>query len=207
MVRLDFSGGNFRRAGAVEESASAQIDDIGRRAGLESRGGSAPVRFRRLIEALSERAGCRAVVLVDEYDKPILDVLDDPEQAKINRDDLRGLYGTLKASDAHVELTFITGVSKFSKVSIFSGLNNLIDLTLDPAYSAICGYTEADLDTVFAPELPGLDRDDIRAWYNGYSWLGRERVYNPSACSSCSAAACSRRTGSSRRRRGSWWTR
>ena len=62
---------------------------------------------------------------------------------------------------------------------IFSDLNNLIDLTLDPHYSAICGYTEADLDTVFAPELPGLDRDDIRAWYNGYSWLGRERVYNP----------------------------
>ena len=179
VVRLDFSGGNFRRAGAVEESATAQIDDIGRRAGVESRGGSAPVRFRRLIEALSERAGCRAVVLVDEYDKPILDVLDDPQQAKANRDDLRGLYGTLKASDAHVELTFITGVSRFSKVSIFSGLNNLIDLTLDPDYSAICGYTEADLDTVFAPELPGLDRDDIRAWYNGYSWLGRERVYNP----------------------------
>ena len=179
VVRLDFSGGNFRRVGAVEESATAQIDDIGRRAGVESRGGSAPVRFRRLIEALSERAGCRAVVLVDEYDKPILDVLDDPEQAKANRDDLRGLYGSLKASDAHVELTFITGVSKFSKVSIFSDLNNLIDLTLDPDYSAICGYTEADLDTVFAPELPGLDRDEIRTWYNGYSWLGRERVYNP----------------------------
>ncbi len=160
----------------MEESATAQIDDIGRRAGVESRGGSAPARFRRLIEALSERTGCRAVVLVDEYDKPILDVLDDPEQAKANRDDLRGLYGTLKASDANVELTFITGVSKFSKVSIFSDLNNLIDLTLDPDYSSICGYTEADLDTVFAPELPGLDRDDIRAWYNGYSWLGRERV-------------------------------
>ena len=179
VVRLDFSGGNFNRAGSVEESAVAQIDDTGRRAGVESRGGSAPVRFRRLIEALSERAGCRAVVLVDEYDKPILDVLDDPEQAKANRDDLRGLYGALKASDAHVELTFITGASKFSKVSIFSDLNNLIDLTLDPDYSAICGYTEADLDAVFAPELPGLDREDIRAWYNGYSWLGRERVYNP----------------------------
>ena len=70
-------------------------------------------------------------------------------------------------------------MSKFSRVSLFSDLNNLIDLTVDPAYSAICGYTEADLDTVFAPELPGLDRDEIRAWYNGYSWLGTERVYNP----------------------------
>ena len=78
-----------------------------------------------------------------------------------------------------MRLTFLTGVSKFSKVSLFSGLNNLTDITLDPHYSAICGYTDADLDTVFAPELPGLDRDEIRRWYNGYGWLGEEKVYNP----------------------------
>ena len=119
------------------------------------------------------------VVLVDEYDKPILDALDEPERAKANRDDLRGLCGTLKDCDAHVELSFITGVSRFNKVSLFSGLNNLVDLTLDPDYSAICGYTDADLDRVFAPELPGLDRDEIRAWYDGYGWLGEEKVYNP----------------------------
>ena len=70
-------------------------------------------------------------------------------------------------------------MSKFSKVSLFSGLNNLTDITLDPRYSAICGYTETDLDTVFAPELPGLDRDEVRDWYNGYNWRGAERVYNP----------------------------
>ena len=85
----------------------------------------------------------------------------------------------VKDCDADVRFTFITGVSKFSKVSLFSGLNNLTDITLDPQFSAICGYTEADLDTVFAPELPGLDRDAIRDWYNGYSWLGDEKVYNP----------------------------
>ncbi len=67
---------------------------------------------------------------------------------------------------------FLTGVSKFSKVSLFSGLNNLTDITLNPRYSAVCGYTDADLDTVFAPELPGLDRDEVRAWYNGYNWRG-----------------------------------
>ena len=66
-----------------------------------------------------------------------------------------------------------------SKVSLFSGLNNLTDLTLEPGYSAICGYTDADLDTVFAPELGGLDRDQVRDWYNGYSWGGAEKVYNP----------------------------
>ena len=92
---------------------------------------------------------------------------------------MRGLYATIKDCDAHVRFTFITGVSKFSKVSLFSGLNNLTDITLDPRYSAICGYTDADLDTVFAPELGGLDRDEIRDWYNGYSWRGEENVYNP----------------------------
>ena len=179
VARLSFGSGNFKRPGALGDSATAQIEDIARRAGVAADGGGAPVRFRRLLEALSERAGRRVVVLVDEYDKPVLDALDEPEQAKANRDDLRGLYGTIKDCDAFVELTFITGVSRFSRVSLFSDLNNLIDLTVDPAYSAICGYTEADLDTVFAPELPGLDRDEIRAWYNGYSWLGTERVYNP----------------------------
>ena len=119
------------------------------------------------------------VFLVDEYDKPILDALEDAELARANRDDLRGLYSVLKDYDAHVRFSFITGVSKFSKVSLFSGLNNLTDLTLDPAFSGICGYTEGDLDAVFAPELPGLDRDEIRDWYNGYWWLGEEKVYNP----------------------------
>ena len=70
-------------------------------------------------------------------------------------------------------------MSKFSKVSLFTGLNNLSDITLDARYSAICGYTDADLDTVFAPELDGLDREAIREWYNGYCWLGEEKVYNP----------------------------
>ena len=94
------------------------------------------------------------------------------------RDGLRDLYSVLKDADAHLRFVFITGVSKFSKVSLFSGLNNLNDITVDPEYSAICGYTERDVDAVFAPELPGLDRDRIRRWYNGYNWTG-EAVYNP----------------------------
>ena len=135
--------------------------------------------FRHLLGALSRQAGQRVVVLVDEYDKPILDALEVPDIARANRDFLRDLYAMIKSSDAHIRFAFITGVSKFSKVSLFSGLNNLKDITIDPRYSAICGYTEADLDTVFAPELPGLDRDQVRDWYNGYSWLGDEKVYNP----------------------------
>ncbi len=89
--------------------------------------------------------------------------------ARANRNYLRALYSTLKYCDQHIRFSFITGVSKFSKVSLFSSLNNLNDLTLDPRYASICGYTDHHLDTVFAPELNGLDRDRIREWYNGYS--------------------------------------
>ena len=179
VLRLDFGSGNFEDPGLLPKEAMAQLDAIERRTEVETRYDTAPARFRHLIETLHERAGQRVAVLVDEYDKPILDALGTPEVARVNRGFLRGLYSVIKQCDAHVKLTFLTGVSKFSKVSLFSGLNNLIDITLDPSYSAICGYTDADLDTVFAPELPGLDRDEIRRWYNGYGWLGEEKVYNP----------------------------
>ena len=99
--------------------------------------------------------------------------------ARANRDYLRGLYSTIKFADAHIKFTFLTGVSKFSKVSLFSGLNNLTDITLNPRYSAICGYTQSDLDSVFAPEVAGLDRQTVREWYNGYDWRGKDKVYNP----------------------------
>ena len=118
-------------------------------------------------------------MLVDEYDKPILDALEQPEVARANRDYLRGLYGVIKDNDAHVRFTFLTGISKFSKVNLFSQLNNLTDITLDRRYSAICGYTESDLDAVFAPKLGGLDRAQVRDWYNGYRWRGADKVYNP----------------------------
>ena len=137
VVRLSFAGGNFRRPGELQASAMQQIAAAERRAGLPAfevptlAGG-----FSDLLEALHDRTGERIVVLVDEYDKQILNALEGPApsgergetpaaadaQATTNGDDLRGLYGTLKDCDAHVELSFITGVSKFSKVSIFSDL-------------------------------------------------------------------------------------
>ena len=179
VVRLSFGGGHFAQPGYVQTSAMAQLAAAAEDAGVAAQHDTAPERFRDLLRALHARTGRRAVVLVDEYDKPILDALEAPEIARANRDYLRGLYAVIKDSDAHVRFAFLTGVSRFSKVSLFSGLNNLKDITLDPRYSAICGYTEADLDTVFAPELPGLERERIRDWYNGYNWRGAERVYNP----------------------------
>ena len=179
VVRLDFSGGGFADPGALHANVMAQLDEIERGAPVETRYDTAPERFRHLIRTLHRGTGRRVVVLVDEYDKPILDALGDPELARRNRDYLRGLYGGVKFCDAQVKFCLLTGVSRFSKVSLFSELNNLADLTLDPRYSTICGYTEADLDRVFAPELAGLDRERIREWYNGYAWRGAEKVYNP----------------------------
>ncbi len=179
VLRLSFGSGNFKVPGYVETNLMAQLDAVERRTGVASDYATGPERFAHLLEALHDHAGRSVAVLIDEYDKPILDALEVPEVARANRDFLRGLYAVIKDSDAYIRFTFITGVSKFSKVSLFSGLNNLKDITLDARYSAICGYTDADLDTVFAPELPDLDRNQIRDWYNGYSWLGDEKVYNP----------------------------
>ena len=179
VLRIDFSSGNFKELGDLHKDVMEQLDAIESEVSVRSSYDTARGRFRHLIQMLHQQIGQRVVVLIDEYDKPILDALEVPEVARANRDYLRGLYSTIKFGDAHLKFSFLTGVSKFSKVSLFSGLNNLKDITLDPRYSAVCGYTEADLDAVFAPELPGLDREEVRRWYNGYNWLGEEAVYNP----------------------------
>ena len=179
VVRLDFGAGHFQGPDDLRTEVTDRLSLLEDEAGIAAHPGSVPGRFGHLLRALHARTGQRVVVLIDEYDKPILDALETPAVARANRDYLRGLYAVLKAGDAHIRFSLMTGVTKFSKVSLFSGLNHLKDITLSPRYSTICGYTEADLDTVFAPELPGLDRDRIRDWYNGYGWLGGERVYNP----------------------------
>ena len=177
VVRLDFAGGSFKEPGAVHRRVMELL--AAAEGGEVASEYTAPGRLARLLDTLHRQAGQPVAVLVDEYDKPILEALDVPAVARANRDYLRGLYGVIKSSDADVRFTLVTGVSKFSKVSLFSDLNNLTDITLDPVYSAICGYTEGDLDTVFGAELEGLDRARVREWYNGYSWLGVEKVYNP----------------------------
>ncbi|MDD1728754.1 MAG: ATP-binding protein, partial [Methanospirillum sp.] len=118
------------------------------------------------------------VILVDEYDKPILDNVEDVTLAAELRDILKDFYGSFKPLDQYLRFVFLTGVSKFAKTGIFSGMNNLNDITLDAPYSAICGYTQQDLDTVFVQNLKGFDPNAVREWYNGYSWTG-EAVYNP----------------------------
>ena len=179
VLRLSFGSGDFSSREALELATVARLEDIERNHELAPRSAPPAERLQHIIRELHKRDGEKVAVLIDEYDKPILDMLDEPEVARANRNFLSGLYAVIKDCDAHVRFTLLTGVSKFSKVNLFSGLNNLEDITLDPGFATICGYTEGDLDTVLAPELAGLDREQVRAWYNGYSWEGGERVYNP----------------------------
>jgi Predicted AAA-ATPase/PD-(D/E)XK nuclease superfamily len=146
--------------------------------------------FRELIQALSKKYG-KVVILIDEYDKPIIDYLEDNtlEQAKVNRLILRDFYSVLKNADEHLRLVFITGISKFSKVSIFSHLNNLQDITLSEDYATLAGYTQQELEFYFADYLKIIATklklseqallENMRVWYNGYSWDGVSKVYNP----------------------------
>lgn len=179
VIRISFGAGVVGDRATLDRRIAAMLQLNAEGLGLAPLSSSdAPLAFAELIRHAAAHHGARVVVLVDEYDKPILDNLSRPEVARELRDGLRDFYSTIKDSDSQIRFAMLTGVSKFSKVSLFSGLNNLNDITLDRRVAAICGYTDADLDEVFAAELPGLDREEIRRWYNGYSWLG-EPVYNP----------------------------
>lgn len=136
-------------------------------------------RFYNLLYDLKVRDG-RVVLLIDEYDKPIVDYLDDPDTAEQHREILQQLYTVLKDSDPYLELTFITGVSAFSKVSIFSGLNNLNNITLKPAGAALLGITEPEIERYLAGAFDDeKERETVRRWYNGYRWASEVSVYNP----------------------------
>jgi hypothetical protein len=143
--------------------------------------------FKELItKAANEN---KVAILIDEYDKPVIDYLDNIPQAEVNRTILKSFYSVLKDADKHIRLLILTGVSRFSKVSIFSDLNNLEDITLSKHFNNLAGITQHELETNFAGELETLPRvlgmdkiqllENIKDWYNGYSWNGKETLYNP----------------------------
>jgi len=134
--------------------------------------------FRELIILAYEKYNQKVVILIDEYDKPILDNITDKETSKEIRDGLKNIYSVIKDSDQYLKFAFLTGVSKFSKVSLFSGLNNLEDISLDERYATICGYTHDDVKESFEERLEGVDLKELKKWYNGYNFLGKG-VYNP----------------------------
>jgi hypothetical protein len=158
--------------------------------GLSIIDGEPPDMFKKLIIELYKKHDKQVVILIDEYDKPILDHLTNEEKAQANRDVIRNFYGVMKSMGAYIRLVFITGVSKFSKTSIFSGLNNLNDITLSKEYANVCGITIEDLDKYFSAHIEDASKIDhfskfeclkkqILKWYDGYSWDGETRVINP----------------------------
>ncbi len=179
VVHLDLGGGSFDVAGGLQRELTSRLAAMEEDVGIEPKFSGIAERLGSLISHLHCETGQEVVVLVDDFDKPILDVLHLPEMAKANARELRGFYSVIKACDEDLEFCWLTGVSRFSTGTLFGGLNNLEDITLSPDYSSICGYTESDLATVFADRLEGLDRERIREWYSGYGWDGEERVYNP----------------------------
>ena len=178
VLKFSFAGGGVGSLEDLHTSLDRQLTIHESSLDFRPQYKQAGARLSDLILRARQESGQNVVILVDEYDKPILDALPDRDAARVNRNTLRDFYSVIKDNDAYIRFAFLTGVSKFSKSGIFSGLNNLRDITVSPGWSALCGYTEADLDMVFAPELEGVNRDEVRRWYNGYSWLG-EKVYNP----------------------------
>jgi hypothetical protein len=136
------------------------------------------ILLEELIMRISEKEQKQVVILVDEYDKPILDLIENKKEAEEVRKELKAFYSTIKGLDRYIKFVLITGVSKFSKVSLFSGLNQLEDISLNKEYGNICGYTQKELEFYFKDYLQGLNLEEIKEWYNGYYFL-QDTLYNP----------------------------
>ena len=190
---LDF---RFNKSGykvsGLETFLYEELADRAAAYGITLKKSSYPAQLEELIIALAQQHQ-RVVILIDEYDKPILDYLDDLPQARANREILKNFYSVLKPLDPYLRFVLLTGVSKFSgsppgQVSIFSELNNLKDLTLHSRYPTLLGYTQAELEHYFADRIDQLAPSfggrealltQIKQWYNGYSWDAQHFVYNP----------------------------
>ena len=186
IIDLHFNKASYKVAG-LESFIVTELRRIAETYGFTLKETSYPSQLEDLIVKLSNKYG-PVVLLVDEYDKPIIDYLEDASQAMANREILKNLYSVLKPLDEHLRFVLVTGVSKFSRVSIFSELNNLTDLTFHPRYMNLLGYTQLEIEKYFADRIEywatkfgrkEVLLNKIKEWYNGYSWDGKHYVYNP----------------------------
>lgn len=190
VVHLDLSKITFKSPESFEEALEVRIEEIAANYNIQlDRTLFLKEKFGKLLEKMAQEQ--KAVVLIDEYDKPMIEYMEAGEidLAKKVRRILKNFYAVIKGSDAYLRFVFITGVSKFSKISVFSDLNNLRDITLSKQFAVLLGYTEEELTHYFEPYLARLAEEvgmnkkqlleKIRNWYNGYSWDGENFVYNP----------------------------
>ena len=189
VFRFDLSGQNYINTDRLVEHISFFLNIIEEHYGLKSEG-SIGTRFMELIRQAYKKYGRRVVVLVDEYDKPMLDSLhDDPLHEQL-KEELRGFYSVLKLSDEYIKFAMLTGVTKFGRVSVFSGLNNLTDISMHPDYNGLCGITETEFHRYFAESVEwfasvnGMTEESVwqefKREYDGYRFSDTgEYVYNP----------------------------
>ena len=193
VFHVDFNGSNFLEEGVLEKRLYAYLRDWERQYGLVSDDDSLDLggRFMEVLRAAHEQTGLRAVVLIDEYDKPILDVLDtDYGLEDRHRNVLKGFYSVFKGADSHLQFVLLTGVTKFSQVSVFSGFNQPKDISMDARYETLCGITQEELDSYFVEPVSAMAERSrcsfeemkslLKQKYDGYHFSDNMTdVYNP----------------------------
>ncbi len=188
VIRFDFSRNAIKSAENLEQVIDYYLAEIADHYQVTLRGFNYQSRFDNLIQQLGREQP--VVILIDEYDKPILDNLDHLAEAQKIRETLKNFYTVIKAMDQYIRFAFITGISRFSRVGIFSGMNNLTDITMTPRFAAALGITEAELTHYFSEHIAAFATREasgpdellakMRHWYNGFCFVeGCENVYNP----------------------------
>lgn len=193
VFHVDFNGSNFTEEGVLEKRLNGYVSDWEEMYGLSSYSGSLDLggRFIKVLESAHRKTGRRAVVLFDEYDKPILDVLDiNSTLEDRHRNVLKGFYSVFKGADEHIQFVLLTGVTKFSQVSVFSGFNQPKDISMDTRYEALCGITQEEIEHYFLKPIadmaieykcsPEEMKSRLKQQYDGYHFSDRMTdIYNP----------------------------
>ena len=193
VFHVDFNGSDFTQEGILEKRLNGYVSDWEKKYGIDSQNDDLDLggRFIKVLEAAHNQAGQRAVVLVDEYDKPILDVLDLNQQLENrHRNVLKAFYSVFKGADEHLQFVLLTGVTKFSQVSVFSGFNQPKDISMDARYETLCGITQEELESYFAEPIAEMAQDyrcdtdemklRLKKQYDGYHFSDKMTdIYNP----------------------------
>ena len=189
IVYLNFSQDGFSTDESLKSNLNSTLSEYEEKYQIINKEDRFALRLKKIIQKANEITGKKVVILIDEYDKPILDALYTEYEEK-NRTILRDFYVTLKACDEYIRFLFITGITRISHMNIFSGLNQLNDISLNEKYSSICGISETELTQYFMPEIEELAKKqemsleetkaELAKMYDGYHFTpGSEGVYNP----------------------------
>ena len=190
VLHFDLSGAKHMPVKGVREELSRLLDDMEKVWGANPRETSPGMRFAGLVNRAYEQTGRQVAVIIDEYDAPLLDVLHEDETLKDMREVMQEFYQRLKMLEPKIKFCFITGITKFSQLSIFSTINNLTNVTMDSMFASICGITEKELTTTLKPDIERLAcltkmtfnemRQKLKLQYDGYRFVeDSEEIYNP----------------------------